>query len=314
MTDHSREIVCTLFEGSYGIGVAALINSLAAAGYTGKVYIGFRGVLPTWAKDIEKRGGCVYELGNELLVEFVLLNTDWALANYKPDFMLHIMEALEPRAHGIIYFDPDVTVRCQWKFFQQWFEFGLMVCEDVNSPIHETHPRRMMWRRFFPDLLSEESFAVSDAYINSGFLGIPREHLNFLRRWSSVIERASPIAGGLAEWLGHNPREPFSPFSALDQDSLNIAIMASKVPISVIGPEGMDFRPGGYVMSHAVGPAKPWSGRFFRRALTGRAPSLADRSFVTYVSSGPLKPISDLHLSMMRFDLLIAKIVSKLVH
>ena len=32
-----------------------------------------------------------------------------------------------------------------------------------------------------------------------------------------------------------------------------------------------------------------------------------------YVSVGPLKPVSDLHLALMRFDLLMAKIWSKLM-
>src|SRR5262249_3902732 len=159
------------------------------------------------------------------LLEFVPLTTDLALANHKPEFMLHIMERLEPHAPGIIYFDPDITVRCQWTFFQQWLEFGLMVCEDVNSPIHQTHPRRMTWRRLFPDLFTEETSAVSGAYINSGFVGIRRQELNFLRTWSSVVERAASIAGGATAWLGHDPPEPFSPFSALDQDALNVAIM-----------------------------------------------------------------------------------------
>ena len=314
MLETPREIVCTLFEESYGIGVAALVNSLAAAGYKGKVYAGFRGALPSWAKDVQARGGCVYESANELLLEFVLLKTDWQLANYKPEFMLYIMETLERQAPGIIYFDPDITVRCPWMFFQQWLEFGLMVCEDITSPMHQTHPRRMMWRRLFPDLLAEECSAVSDGYINSGFIGISRHQLNFLRTWSTVVERASPIAGGVTAWLGHNPRTPFSPFSALDQDALNIAVMSTSAPISVIGPEGMDFKSLGYVMSHAIGPAKPWDGKFFRRALAGGAPSAADRSFVKYVRAGPLKPVSDLHLTLMRLDLLMAKIWSKLIH
>ena len=115
-------------------------------------------------------------------------------------------------------------------------------------------------------------------------------------------------------WYPNKPLEPFSPFSSFDQDALNITLMANKAPVSVVGPEGMDFRPGGYIMSHAIGPAKPWIGRFFWRALVGRAPSPADRAFVKYASAGPLKPVSDLHLAIMRFDLLMAKILSKLIN
>jgi hypothetical protein len=313
MIENTPEIVCTLFEASYGIGAAALINSLVASGYRGKVYVGFRGVLPAWAADVQRRSGYVWASRKGAVIEFVRLETNSHLTNFKPEFMLHIMEVLEPEASGIIYFDPDITIRCKWEFFRKWLKFGMMFCEDVNSPLHPTHPKRMMWRCLFPDLL-KASLASSGAYVNGGFLGIRRQDLNFLRSWSAVIEKASPFTGGPAGWYSNQALEPFSPFSAFDQDALNVALMASSDPVSIVGPEGMDFKPGGYIMSHALGPAKPWVGSFLRRALVGRAPSHADRSFVKHVSAGPLKPLSDLQLAIMRVDLLMAKILAKLIH
>lgn len=305
-------VICTLFEGTYGIGAAALINSLVAAGFTGKGYVGVRGALPAWAVDVQKNGGWIGSEGTFCL-SFITIDTDWHLTNYKPAFMMHILEALEADAGGIIYFDPDITIRCKWDFFQQWLECGMMFCEDVSSPMHTTHPRRIIWRRLFPDLLKDAP-ATSDSYVNAGFVGVRRQDLKFLQTWLSVIEQAAPFTGGPDRWYGNSSHEPFSPFAAYDQDALNIALMANTAPVSIVGREGMDFQPGGYTMSHAIGPTKPWIGGFCKRALVGRAPSVADRWFVKYVSAGPLKPLNSLQLAIMQADLLSAKIVSKLIH
>lgn len=312
MTEGPGEIVCTLFEGSYGIGVAALVNSLIASGYKGKLYVGFRGILPRWALEIQQSKRSVHDPAIQIPITFVPLEGDSQLVYYKPTFMLHILEVLEPNASGIIYFDADITVRCKWKFFQQWLGYGLMFCEDVNSPMHATHPRRMMWRRLFPDLLKDTS-KMPDTYVNAGFVGLRRQELQFLRVWLSIIERAEPVTGGGTAWYSTKQLEPFSAFSAFDQDALNICVMASSAPFSVVGPEGMDFRSGGYIMSHAIGPSKPWTGSFFCRALGGRPPSLADRYFVQYLAAGPLKAVGELHLAVIRLDLLMAKMLGKFI-
>src|ERR1700732_1648164 len=47
-------VVCTLAEGSYFNGVAALTNSLVHAGFEGSVVVGYRGSKPTWLAQFEK--------------------------------------------------------------------------------------------------------------------------------------------------------------------------------------------------------------------------------------------------------------------
>jgi hypothetical protein len=70
-----------------------------------------------------------------------------------------------------------------------------------------------------------------------------------------------------------------SPWQAADQDLLNIMVMITDVPLTTLGPEGMDFRPGGYVMSHAVNTPKPWARDYMKSALQAKPPGLPDKGF-----------------------------------
>jgi len=276
-----KSVVVTLFEGDYHLGVAALINSLVAAGFAGTVVCGHRGPVPAWAPAARAA---------PVTVEFVALDTTAHLTNYKPEFLLHVWTHLHPDARRLYYFDPDIVLKARWSFFEEWADYGVALVEDVNSPMPESHPRRAAWRACLAArrqlVRRETSF-----YVNGGFIGLAVGQQGFLHEWHEAMKIVGEEIGGLAHSMfsfgaGQPDRaSPAFPFNKTDQDALNIAVMTASQPVSIMGAEGMDFRAGGWTMSHALGGEKPWRKKYLRAALAGRAPSAADRAFWVHVSA-----------------------------
>src|SRR5690606_29278034 len=105
-------IACTLFENHYHFGVATLINSLYNNGYKGDFFVGYRGDLPEWAINREDspicwKGATQLILKEDLVIQFLPIHSDFHLANYKPTFMLELIDLVEEELESIAYFDPD---------------------------------------------------------------------------------------------------------------------------------------------------------------------------------------------------------------
>ena len=100
-----------------------------------------------------------------------------------------------------------------------------------------------------------------------------QEENNVLPVWESLLDAANAFGYDTTELAS---RDRTSPWQATDQDLLNIVVMTTDVPLSTLGPECMDFRPGGYVMSHAVNSPKPWARDYMEFALDA-APGLHER-------------------------------------
>ena len=118
--------ICTLYEGHYHFGLAALVNSLEVNGFKGSIYIGYRGALPPWAviaepdPSLQWSEGKSLKLTSHLSLHFLPLSTKWHLTNYKPTFMLDLFKGPAAGAKGIFYFDPDITVLRSWDNFEDW--------------------------------------------------------------------------------------------------------------------------------------------------------------------------------------------------
>lgn len=289
--------VCTAFEGSHQIGAAALLNSLHASGFDGRVVCGYKGEPPRWASSVAGL--------HPIDVEFRPVNRREHLTYLKPWLLKRELED-DPTISRIVYLDPDVVVKCAWTFIETWMDEGIAAVEDVNGNIPELHPMRIQWRRW----LLSQGISVThprNVYVNAGFVGVTREDADVLNVWWDIIERSTAHAGDLLSLKNKGPNDLFH---SADQDALNMALEVISSPISWIGPEGMDFSSGGATLSHAIGPVKPWHGKALRRAIAGYGPSRASAAFLQF-ANGPIEALTARQRRRVTVDLRAAQAVAR---
>jgi hypothetical protein len=307
-----KSAVCTLFEGNYHYGVGALANSLYAQGYRGTIFCGYRGALPPWAASAQNgQGAAEFRAADGLALRFVPLSTPFHLTNIKPDFALDLWRDHCPEAEALFYFDPDIVVLCPWAFYEEWVRDGVALCADVNPAMPPNHPIRGAWKRYYAPH-GVEFRREPDIYFNGGFFGLHRGQMEFLECWKKLQEWMAPAIGGLQNV---NVRDRTFLFHKTDQDAMNVAAMASEAPISPMGQDGMDIQHGGggYVMSHALGGAKPWKKKFLKTLLTkGHGPSRADRMYFRHVQH-PIRLYSGAGLSRKKAVLLAASALGRIL-
>ena len=288
----------TLFEGDFHLGAAALINSLHAAGFDGQVICGYRGVPPPWA-----------EAAAALARPAVTLRpaqTQTHLTNYKPEFLETCWNEDARGADTLYYFDPDVVVKAPWPTLTRWAADGVALCEDVNNYLPVRHPYRLAWADFF-ERHGVAPVRALERYYNAGFIGIRDAHRALLASWRQVLELAERELGPLDRI---KVGAPYALWHTPDQDALNMALLLHDFPINGAGPEAMDFRPGGHLLSHAIGGGKPWRGGFLRDALRGHPPSMAQKSFFQFLD-GPLPVLPPVLARQRRRELAVAAAIGR---
>lgn len=282
----SGSVVCTLFEGHYHFGVAVLANSLYARGFRGDLYAGYRGALPPWYGlatdnvDDLGPGGKTLQLEENFRLHLVPLETDRHLTNFKPEFMLQIWDGPAKDAMRMFYFDPDIVVVAPWVLFDEWVEYGLALCEDVNSPLGENHPRREAWRKYYRKNGIALSFKVA-TYVNGGYIGLTTENKTFLNLWKLIQKYMGSAIGGLHRSALSNTMIPeltgaFAPFGKTDQDALNATLEAWGGKLSIVGKDAMGLIPGDILLPHAIGHPKPWQWNPLKQSFYGRPPRRVD--------------------------------------
>jgi hypothetical protein len=309
--------ICTLFEGHYHYGVAALANSLYKNGFRGSFYIGYRGSLPPWCEPrtaadeiISWPGSHTYKVAEGMNLHFLPVDTHYHLTNYKAQFMLRLIKGAAKNAEGIAYFDPDIVIKCRWSFFEEWMAHGVaLVHEIVHNDMPETHPVRLEWENVISKINRVPKRKIR-SYINGGFCGVTRDKIDFLEVWSQLINVA--IDTYKADPKAFSSFDRTYPFWSIDQDAMNITAMCCNSPISEMGPDGMDFIYAGWVMSHATGTPKPWKKNFFRSAvLDANSPTISDQTYWSNID-GPISPFSNSTIKAKQFSMLFGGFVGRI--
>jgi len=308
-----RSTICTLYEGDYHYGVGALTNSLYHHGFRGDIWVGYRAPLPPWAHPVEQSDSAVtYRVVDGLALRFVPLNTHTFLSNYKPHFALRVLDQFAPDTDAVFYFDPDIVVKCNWLFYEAWAARGFACCEDICYPhMPSTHPLRWAWL----DFAARHALAPHrklDAYYNAGFFGMTRARRAILETWGKLLELLEADGSVDLAWPFKQGAGRHDPFFVPDQDALNLTLMLTRDPLSTIGPEGMDFRPAGFTMSHAAETPKPWRKRYVWHTLrTGLRMSLADTEYWRYTNS-PIRLYSGRQMLLQTMERTIAKVLGRI--
>ena len=213
------------------------------------------------------------------------------------------------------YFDPDIVLVSDWRFFGEWVRCGVAVCEDVNSPVWEYHPRRVGWQEYFAKF--GRTLKIKEPlYANAGFIGVSKENRGMIETWKGMMDEIALRIGGLnksnvsGQSIPEEELGAFTPFGQPDQDVMNAAIMAYDGHISYAGKEGMAFITGAALIPHALGKIKPWVLKPIAEWFRGMPPRFVDKQYWLYASY-PIKAHSSFEIAKMKFLIKIAALLGR---
>jgi hypothetical protein len=301
-----EQAVVTLYEGHYHFGVASLLNSLVDANFKGLFRIGYRKELPYWTNQLKKISGSYFIL-NEIIIDFVEIESKMHFGYYKPTFLLNTLKEYES-LNDVYYFDPDIIVSAPWVFFSDWVKAGVALCLDnCFYYLHYNHPWRKEWMRLAE--VSDNFKCKIDFYVNSGFIGLNKSNISILEKWIALTEKYKQIGGDVSRF----EKEGHRAFKG-DQDLLNAVMTAdSYTEFSIIGREGMGFTQPAYLMTHAVAAVKPWKKNYFMHLIKrGKRPDLADMAYMNYANTS-IKPFSNVEFLIKQINLKISLVLGRVI-
>jgi hypothetical protein len=238
--------IFTLVSGDYAHGAVALLNSLDAIGFSGRIHVGHVGELG-WALS-----------PNAAVVLHRLDAGGLWIGNRKPDFLLDRGEG------AVAYIDADCIVTSPdfLAALPKLIADGPVLCAEGIVPSRDT--RRLRWReakRKCLDRRIDEVNEPTNIYYNSGFfcLNMNRDRW-LLEAWKAIIGDSLQGAGELFETRY---------FPMPDQDCLNALIQDEPFAFASVGPPhgwyaALPNNPFFHVgiferaLLHCTGRDKPW--------------------------------------------------------
>lgn len=301
-------VICTLFEKDYHYGLAAMINSLHISNFQGEIYAGYRGKLPPWVTgtDVDAAGNASFIVTDSINVYFAYQHTDEMLANIKPELIQQVWNHYGTALNAVYYIDCDIIIKAKWHHFEDWANYGVALCEDMNSPLSTSNMLRKQWQSYYSDFGIDYK-PKDNIYVNGGFVGINRKYNGFASRWQEMQEYMK-LNTGRQDKIGIADR--WNMFHFMDQDALNVTKDLVD-DVCILGKEAMDFGRFGHVMSHAAGRRKPWHKAYLTEVITtGARPSFTDKIFWNYASH-PVQLYSNRQVRWKRFTVKLASLIGR---
>ncbi len=306
--DVGLSVVCVLAERTYFHGVTVLLNSLIRGGFSGEMVVGYRGTLPPYAAALRGASdGVPLVVAPGVSVRFHTVDTAWHLTNAKASFMQRIFEEICPSLRRLFYFDADLLLRCDWKHFERWAQHGVVLALDMA----ETYmPPDHVFRREWAALAARCGLTCRPAtgYVNGGCVGVPVEQIEFVRVWARLMRQLEADGHDMtkAVAVGGMPE-----FAKMDQDVLNATVMATDVPLAVLGQEAMDIFPSAAVMTHYMFHTKPWLRDYVKDALKGFPPERNEYFFWELVNN-PVQSFTPAELRAKQRRMKLARLIGYL--
>jgi hypothetical protein len=322
MSSELRDHVVVLADRNTQPGLLVLLNSLARNRFDGTAWIGQRATEPL-ELPLDSLAALPFS------VEILTIASDRPFTYLKADAVARVWATAGAAANSVSYMDCDLILDREWAFVRAWISNSVAVVEDQpGRRVGALHPVRTAWAEFI-SACGEEVLRIPDVYYNAGFVGVSNSEHRFIGTWqhiSLMLERTSVREGpelpfvrgyrdtGPAPELSDTARTLLGQVFLEDQDGLNMAIMATDVTLSSMGPDAMGFTAARTpVLAHAVGPDKPWTAPYVRRLVTrGVRVSVSDDMWWKYASA-PIPVASGSGWRRRRVEWLVAKAAGRLV-